>query len=168
MEIILREPIENLGGRGDVVQVANGYARNYLLPRKLALPVTDANRRQVARERVAAEAREAVERQDAQSVAARIAAAECVIARRVGGTGTLYGSVTSADIAESLEGQQLTVDKRRIVLTEPIKELGDFVVPVRLHRDVTADLRVTVVREGGAAPPPAAADPEPEAQAESE
>ncbi len=168
MEIILREPIENLGGRGDVVQVANGYARNYLLPRKLALPVTDANRRQVARERVAAEAREAVERKDAQSVAARIAAAECVIARRVGGTGTLYGSVTSADIAESLEGQQLTVDKRRIVLTEPIKELGDFVVPVRLHRDVTADLKVTVVQEGGAAAPPAAADPEPEVQSESE
>ncbi len=162
MEIILREPIENLGGRGDVVLVANGYARNYLLPRKLALPVTDANRRQVERERVAAEAREAVERRDAQSVAARIAATECVIARRVGGTGTLYGSVTSADIAESLEGQQLVVDKRRIVLTEPIKELGDFVVPVRLRRDVSADLRVTVVREGGDDTATAAADPEPE------
>ena len=149
MEIILREPIENLGGRGDVVQVANGYARNYLLPRKLALLVTEANRRQVERERVAAEAREAVERQDARSVAARIAAAECVIARRVGATGTLYGSVTSADIAESLESRQLVVDKRRIVLTEPIKELGDFTVPVKLHRDVTAELKVMVVREGG-------------------
>ena len=166
MEIILREPIENLGGRGDVVLVANGYARNYLLPRKLALPVTEANRRQVERERVAAEAREAVDRQDARSVAARIAAAECVIARRVGGTGTLYGSVTSADIAESLEGQQLVVDKRRIVLTEPIKELGDFVVPVKLHRDVTADLKVTVVREGDTGP--AAADVEPEAESESD
>ena len=168
MEIILREPIENLGGRGDVVQVANGYARNYLLPRKLALPVTETNRRQVERERVAAEAREAVERQDARSVAARIAAAECVIARRVGGTGTLYGSVTSADIAESLEGRELVVDKRRIVLTEPIKELGDFVVPVKLHRDVTADLKVTVVREGGDDPAPAAAGPDAERGGETE
>ena len=163
MEIILREPIENLGGRGDVVQVANGYARNYLLPRKLALPVTPANRRQVERERVAAEAREAVERQDAHGVKARIDAAECVIARRVGGTGTLYGSVTSADIADCLAGQQLTVDKRRIVLTEPIKALGDFVVPVRLHRDVTAALKVTVVQEGGDT-----ASPEPESESETE
>jgi large subunit ribosomal protein L9 len=162
MEIILREPIENLGGRGDVVQVANGYARNYLLPRKLALLVTESNRRQVERERVAAEAREAVERKDARSVAARIAAAECIIARRVGGAGTLYGSVTSADIAESLAGQRLIVDKRRIVLTEPIKELGDFVVPVRLHRDVTADLKVTVVQEGG----DGTAEPESESESE--
>ena len=160
MEIILREPIENLGGRGDVVEVANGYARNYLLPRKLALPVTEANRRKVERERVAAEAREAVERKDAHGVAARIAAAECVIARRVGGTGTLYGSVTSADIAESLEGLQLIVDKRRIVLTEPIKELGEFVVPVKLHRDVSADLKVTVVREGADGAASAATDAE--------
>ena len=168
MEIILREPIENLGGRGDVVEVANGYARNYLLPRKLALPVTEANRRKVERERVAAEAREAVERKDANSVAARIAAAECVIARRVGGTGTLYGSVTSADIAESLEGLQLTVDKRRIVLTEPIKELGEFVVPVKLHRDVSADLKVTVVREGGDGAAPGAADAETGPETDSE
>lgn len=168
MEIILREPIENLGGRGDVVVVANGYARNYLLPRKLALPVTEANRRQVQRERVAAEAREVVERQDAQGVAARITAAECVIARRVGGTGTLYGSVTSADIAESLAGQRLIVDKRRIVLTEPIKELGDFVVPVKLHRNVTADLKVTVVREGADDAVPAAAEPESAAESKSE
>ena len=157
MEIILREPIENLGGRGDVVRVANGYARNYLLPRKLALLVTDANRRQVERERVAVEAWEAVERKDAHGVAARIAAAKCIIARRVGATRTLYGSVTSADIAEALEGQQLVVDKRRIVLTEPIKELGDFVVPIKLHRDVTAELKVAVVQEGGQDTAPAAA-----------
>ena len=167
MEIILREPIENLGGRGDVVRVANGYARNYLLPRKLALPVTGANRRQVERERVAAEAREAVERQDAQGVAARIADAECVIARRVGATGTLYGSVTSADIAEALEERQLAVDKRRIVLTEPIKALGEFVVPVKLHRDVTVELKVSVVEEGAGDPADAPAPPAPESESDS-
>lgn len=146
-ELILRETIEHLGRRGDVVRVANGYARNYLLPRKLALPVTESNRRQVERERAVADLRETEERQAAQSVADRLAAAECIIARRVGETDTLYGSVTSGDIAECLAGQQLTIDKRKIQLDEPIKELGEFTVPVKIHRDVTATLRVHVVKE---------------------
>ena len=146
-ELILRETIEHLGRRGDVVRVANGYARNYLLPRKLALPVTESNRRQVERERAVADLRETEERQAAQSVADRLAAAECIIARRVGETDTLYGSVTSSDIAECLAGQQLTIDKRKIQLDEPIKELGEFTVPVKIHRDVTATLRVHVVKE---------------------
>lgn len=147
VELILRETIDHLGRRGDVVKVANGYARNYLLPRKLALPVTESNRRQVERERVVADQRETEERQAAQGVADRLAAVECTIARRVGETDTLYGSVTSGDIAECLAGQQLTVDKRKIQLDEPIKELGEFTVPVKIHRDVTATLRVRVVKE---------------------
>ena len=147
VELILRETIDHLGRRGDVVKVANGYARNYLLPRKLALLVTESNRRQVERERGVAEQRETEERQAAQSVADRLAAVECAIARRVGGTDTLYGSVTSGDIAEALAAQQLTIDKRKIQLDEPIKELGEFTIPVRIHRDVTASLRVRVVRE---------------------
>lgn len=155
MEIILRETIDNLGRRGEVVSVANGYARNYLLPRRLALPVTEANRRQVEREREVAEAREADDRRAAQGVADRIAAVECVIARRVGETDTLYGSVTSADIAECLEGQQVELDKRKITLKEPIKALGEYAVPVRLHRDVTVELTVKVVRDAPAEPPPA-------------
>ena len=147
MELILREPIENLGRRGDIVRVANGYARNYLLPRKLGLPVTEANRRQVERERVIVEAREAKDRQSAQKIADQVSAVECIVARRVGETGTLYGSVTSADIVESLANLHLMIDKRKIELAEPLKELGDFVVPVRLHRDVKAELKVKVVKE---------------------
>ena len=147
VELILRETIDHLGRRGEVVKVANGYARNYLLPRKLALPVTEANRRQVERERETAEAREAEERQAAQSVADRLEAVDCTIARRVGETDTLYGSVTSGDIAECLASHQLSVEKRKIQLAEPIKELGEFSVPVKIHRDVTATLTVRVVKE---------------------
>lgn len=149
VELILRESIDDLGRRGDVVQVADGYARNYLLPRKLALPVTEAGRRQVERERALAEAREAEERQSAQSLADRVAAAECEIARRVGESDTLYGSVTSADIAGRLAAQGLEIDKRQVRLDEPLKQLGEFTVAVRIHRDVTAEVRVRVVREAG-------------------
>ena len=114
-EVILRDHIDNLGRRGDVVSVAAGYARNYLLPQKLALPVTAANRRQVERERVVVEAREADERGQAERVAERVAAVECiVIPRRVGETGILYGSVTSADIADHLATQGIELDKRTI------------------------------------------------------
>ena len=150
VELILRETIDHLGRRGDVVNVANGYARNYLLPRRLALPVTESNRRQVERERKLADEREAEERQAARNVAERVAAVECVLARRVGETETLYGSVTAADVAEHLAGLELAVDKRAILLDEPIKQLGEFTVPVRIHRDVTVDLRVRVVREEAA------------------
>ena len=147
VELILRESVEHLGRRGEVVNVANGYARNYLLPRKLALPVTGANRHQVAREREVAKAREAEERQAAESLASRVSALDCVIVRRVGETETLYGSVTSADIAEYLASQELPIDKREIQLAEPIKGLGEVTVPIKIHRDVTASLRVRVVPE---------------------
>ena len=147
-ELILRENIDHLGRRGDVVKVAGGYARNYLLPRRLALPVTAANRRQVERERALAEQREAEERQTAQGLADRVAAADCEIARRVGEHDTLYGSVTAVDIAEHLAGQALEIDKRQVQLEEPIKQLGEYTVPVRIRRDVVASVRVRVVREG--------------------
>ena len=147
MEVILRETIDNLGRRGEVVDVKNGYARNYLLPQKLALLVTDTNRRQVEREREAAEAREAEERQVAAGLAERLQSVECVITRRVGETSTLYGSVTSADIAEFYESRQLCVDKRKIQLKEPIKERGDFSIAIRLHPDVVAEVTVKVLKE---------------------
>lgn len=147
MEVILRDHIDNLGRRGDVVRVASGYARNYLLPQKFALPVTPANRRQVERERVVADAREADERARAERFAERLRGIECVIPRRVGETGTLYGSVTSADVADHLGTQDVEVDKRRIQLGEPLKKLGESLVTVRLHRDVSVELTVKVVRE---------------------
>jgi large subunit ribosomal protein L9 len=148
MEVILREHVENLGQRGDVVKVASGYARNYLLPRKLALTVTDGNRKQIERERKVADMREAEERQGAEALAARLAAVEIVIARRVGGTEALYGSVTSADIAESLAGKGFEIERRKIQLADPIKQLGEFQVPIRLHREVTANVKVVVAKEG--------------------
>ena len=148
MEVILREHVENLGQRGDVVKVANGYARNYLLPRKLALTVTEGNRKQIERERKVAETREAEERQGAEAMAARLADVVVTIQRRVGETEALYGSVTSADIAESLAAKGFEVERRRIQLAEPIKHLGEFQVPIRLHRDVTANVNVVVAKEG--------------------
>ena len=147
MEVILREHVDNLGRRGDVVKVADGYARNYLLPRKLALTVTDGNRRQIDRERKIVEAREAEERQAAEALAARIAAIELVVTRRVGENDVLYGSVTAADIVEGLTARGLEIEKRRVQLGEPLKQLGEFQVPIRLHRDVTTEVKVVVAKE---------------------
>lgn len=146
MDVILREHIENLGSRGDVVKVAPGYARNYLLPRKLALLVTGENRRQIERERKVVEAHELAERHDAEGIAARMAQVECVFERRVGEHDTLYGSVTAADIAEALTARQFDIDKRKVHLPEPLKQLGEFAVPVKLHHDVTAQVKVRVAK----------------------
>jgi len=146
IEVILKEPIDTLGGRGDIVKVADGYARNYLLPRKLALAVTQGNKRQVDAERTRAVAREAVERTSATELAARLAQAECVVARRVGDKDVLYGSVTSADVAEGLARLGFEIDKRKIQLDEPIKSLGEFSVPIKLHRDVVAPVKLLVVK----------------------
>jgi len=147
MEIILREHVDNLGRRGEVVKVANGYARNYLLPRKLALLVTDHNKRQIEREREAAEARELEEKTQAEAFAQRLTQAELEIARRVGENDTLYGSVTAADIATALHAKGFEIDKRKIQLGDPIKALGESTVPVKVHRDVIAQVRVKVVAE---------------------
>ncbi len=146
MEVILREHIDKLGRRGDVVKVADGYARNFLLPRKLALPANEGNKRHVERERKIVEVREAQERQGAEELAARLGALELSFARRVGEGDTLYGSVTSADVAEALAARQFELDKRKIQLPEPLKQLGEFKVPVKLHHDVVAELTVKVVK----------------------
>jgi large subunit ribosomal protein L9 len=145
MEVILREHVENLGQRGDVVKVADGYARNFLLPRKLALLATPANMKVVGRQRKIVDAREAEERSDAESLALRMAQLEIVLARRVGEHETLYGSVTAADITDDLATKGFEVDKRKIQLDEPLKQLGEFSVPLKLYRDVVAHLRVRVV-----------------------
>ena len=147
MEVILREHVENLGRRGEVVKVADGYARNYLLPRKLALPVTEGSRRQIERERVKFEAHEAEEKRAAEAIASRLASIEVVIARKVGETDALYGSVTTADIAESLAAQGVELDRRKLQLADAIKKLGDIDVPVKLHREVVASVKVRVVAE---------------------
>lgn len=147
MEVILREHVDNLGRRGDVVKVAAGYARNYLLPRNLALPVTQSSRRQIEREREKAEAKDAEERAGAEAQAQRVSGLDISIARRVGENATMYGSVTSADIAQALKAKGFEIDKRKIVLGDAIKTLGEHTVAVKIHRDVTAEVKVKVVPE---------------------
>jgi large subunit ribosomal protein L9 len=147
MEVILREHVEHLGARGDVVKVTPGYARNYLLPRKLALAVTENNRRQIEREKKLAEARDMEERAAADAVAARLGATQIEIARRVGENDTLYGSVTSADVAQALKDKGFDIDKRKIQLPEPLKALGESTVPVKIHREVVAQVKVRVVAD---------------------
>ena len=148
MEVILREHVDNLGRRGEVVKVADGYARNYLLPRKLALLVTEGNKKQIEREREKFELKEAEEQKVAQAVADRLANVEIEIARKVGETDALFGSVTNADIAEALAAKGFDIDRRKVQLHEPIKQLGEFDVPLKLHREVTAKVKVKVVAEG--------------------
>src|SRR4051812_22983515 len=145
MEVILREHVDNLGRRGDVVKVTPGYARNYLLPRKLALAVTENNRRQIDREKKLAEARDMEEKSAAENVAARLGALDVEIARRVGENDTLYGSVTSADIAQALKDKGFEIDKRKIQMPDPIKALGERTIPVKIHREVVAQIKVRVV-----------------------
>src|SRR3954470_14959376 len=148
MEVILREHVDNLGSRGEIVKVADGYARNYLLPRKLALLATAGNKQQIERERAKFDAKEAEEKKVAEALAAKLSAIDVVIARRVGETDALYGSVTSSDIAEALAAQGFELDRRKLQLNEPIKKIGEVSVPVRLSREVTATLKVRVVAEG--------------------
>ena len=147
MEVILREHVDNLGRRGDIVKVAEGYARNYLLPRRLALAVTEANKRQIERERRIAETREAEEKATAEALAQRLTQLEIEIARRVGENETLYGSVTSADIAHALAAKGFDIEKRKIHMPEPLKALGETRVAVKIHREVIAQVRVKVVPE---------------------
>jgi large subunit ribosomal protein L9 len=149
MEVILREHVENLGERGEIVKVADGYARNYLLPRKLALPANAGNRKHVERERKIVEARESEEKGKAEAIAAKLSAIDVSIARRVGDTEQLYGSVTSGDIADFLKAKGFEIDRRKLILPEPIKAIGEHTVPLKLHREVTVPLKVRVVKEGG-------------------
>jgi large subunit ribosomal protein L9 len=152
MDVILREHVENLGRRGEVVKVADGYARNYLLPRKLALLATDGNKRQIERERVKFDAKELEEKKVAEAVADRLKTLEIEIARKVGETEALYGSVTSGDIAAALLAKGFDIDKRKLQLHDPIKKIGEFDVPIKLHRDVTTNVKVRVVAEGDQKP----------------
>jgi large subunit ribosomal protein L9 len=168
MEVILRDHVENVGKRGEVVKVADGYARNYLLPRKLALVATPGNLKQVERERVKLDLKEAEEKSAADAIAAKMSSIDIVISRRVGETEALYGSVTSADIAEALEKKRHGLDKRKISLREPIKQLGTYNVPVKLHREVVVQLSVRVVAEGKPEATPEALKAAAETEAEKE
>src|SRR5438876_9080180 len=148
-QVLLREDIDKLGARGEVVRVKEGYARNYLLPRKLAVEATTNNVRQIEGERAALAKREAKERSTAELQANQLRNLTLKFERKVGEAGVLYGSVTSMDIAHELKEQGYEMDRRKIVLREPIKRFGNYTVPVRLHRDVTVDLMVSVLGEGG-------------------
>lgn len=147
MEIILREDVEKLGGRGQIVKVADGYARNFLLPRRLAVPATDANRKIIEQERQAHLRREAKEKTSAEELGRMLQAVTVTFAQKAGEQDQLFGSVTSKDVAEALEKQNYHIERRKILLEEPIKQLGEFKVPVRLHREVTVEISVQVVKE---------------------
>jgi large subunit ribosomal protein L9 len=147
MEVILREHVDNLGRRGEIVKVADGYARNYLLPRKMALLATAGNKKVIEREKEKFDATEAEEQKVAQAMADRLAAVDIEIARKVGETDALFGSVTNADIADALKAKGFDLDRRKIQLHDPIKKLGEYDVPVKLHRDVAVTLKVKVTAE---------------------
>ncbi|MGH9784775.1 MAG: 50S ribosomal protein L9 [Terriglobia bacterium] len=147
MELILREDVPKLGRRGDVVEVSDGYGRNFLLPKKLAMRASAGNRKVVEQMKTAAVRREATEQSEAEQLAKMLAAVTVSIARKAGETGTLFGSVTSLDVAEALEKAGYQIDRRKILLEDPLKQLGEFQVPVRLHREVAASVTVQVVAE---------------------
>lgn len=146
--ILLREDVDDLGSRGEIVRVRAGFARNYLLPRKLAVEATVSNVKQIDRERGALLKKEANERATAEGQAQQIGALVLTFARKAGEHGALYGSVTSMDIAETLKERGFEIDRHRIHLREPLKRIGEFQVPLRLHREVTIELQVKVVPEG--------------------
>ncbi len=147
MEVILREDVDKLGHRGQLVKVADGYARNFLLPKRLAVAATESNKNIVEQERKAALRREAKEAADAAELGKMVQTVTVSIAQKAGDNDQLFGSVTSKDIAEALEQQNYQIDRRKIQLPEPIKTLGEFKVPIRLHRDVTVEVTVNVVKE---------------------
>jgi len=144
MEVILREDVAKLGRRGDVIKVAEGYGRNYLLPRGLAMQVNEANKAMIAKERKAHEQRVAKEKAEFQAVADRIATLRYIAPRKVGENDVLYGSVTSGDIGDFLKGKGVEIDKRKVQLDEPIKTLGEHEVKIKLHPEVTATMKLTV------------------------
>ena len=148
MQIILQEDVEKLGNRGEVVEVAEGYARNYLLPRKLALEASAGNLKRLERMRTTFAKREATERGDAEKLAESLNGVSIALMRKAGESDQLFGSVNAADIAEALAAQGFTVDRRKIQLTDPIKLIGEYQVPVKLHRDVVANVKLNVTKEG--------------------
>ena len=144
MEVILKEDIEKLGHRGDVVKVADGYGRNYLLPQKLAIQATAANKAVIDQMKASAVRKLAKEKIEAEELSRQLEAVELLFERKVGENEHLFGSVTSADMAQQLAEKGFTIDRRKISLEEPLKSLGEFHVPIKLHREVTTHLKVTV------------------------
>jgi large subunit ribosomal protein L9 len=144
MEVILKEDVQKLGHRGDVVKVADGYGRNFLLPRKLAIEATPANRAVIEQMKAAAVRRTAKEKSDAEALAKQFAAVHLTFLRKVGERDHLFGSVTAADITQEMEARGFNIDRRKIQLEEPLKTLGDFDVEIKLHRDVAAPIKVTI------------------------
>ena len=149
--VLLREDIDDLGARGEIVKVKAGYARNFLLPRKMAVEATASNVKQIEQERAALLKKAATERATAEGQAAQLGKLTLTFERKVGEHGLLYGSVTSMDVAEALQAKGYEIDRRRISLRDAIKEVGEYTVPVRLHREVTVEVPVVVTPEGGAA-----------------
>ena len=147
MDVILREDVEKLGTRGQLVKVAPGYARNFLLPNKMAVAATESNKKIVEQERQAHLRREAKVEGEAKDLGKMLDTVAITISQKAGENDQLFGSVTSKDIAEALEKQGYTIERRKIALEEPIKTLGEFKVPIRLHREVTAEITVHVVKE---------------------
>jgi large subunit ribosomal protein L9 len=148
MEVILRQDVDKLGRRGDVVKVKEGYGRNFLLPRGLAMAVSEANKAMIAKERKAFDAKLAKEKAECDALAQRISSLRFVAPRKVGEHDVLYGSVTSGDIAEFLKGKGVEIDKRKVLLDEPIKRLGEHEVKIKLHPEVQASLKLLVSKEG--------------------
>jgi large subunit ribosomal protein L9 len=147
MDVILREDIEKLGARGQVVNVAAGYARNFLLPKRLAVAATESNKKIVEQERQAHLRKEAKLKNEAEDLGKMMAGVSVTIAQKAGENDQLFGSVTAKDVAEALERKNFTIDRRKIQLDEPIKQLGEHKVAVRLHRDVSTEITVNVVKE---------------------
>ncbi len=147
VEVLLREDVEHLGRRGQIVRVKAGYARNYLLPRGLAVLATSANVKAIEQERQLLARREARERAQAEELVERLRDLVLVFPRKVGDQDLLFGSVTAMDIAHALAERGIEVDRRKILLEHPIKYLGEYMIPVKVHRDMTAEIRIQVVRE---------------------
>ena len=147
MEVILKEDVNKLGLRGDVVKVADGYGRNFLLPKKLAMEATAANKVVIEQMKQSAVRRSAKEKSEAELLVTQLNQVELVFERKVGENEHLFGSVTASEIAHALEGKGFTIDRRKLQLEEPLRQLGEFHVPVKLHREVTAHVKVTVKAE---------------------
>jgi len=147
MEVILREDIDKLGHRGQIVKVAAGYARNYLLPKRLAVPATEANKKIIEQERQAHLRRDVRAATDAGDLGKLLQGVVVTIAQKAGENDQLFGSVTSKDICEALDRQSFSIERKKIILEDPIRQLGEHTVSIRLHREVTAEIKVNVVRE---------------------
>jgi len=168
MEVILLENVEKLGSRGQMVKVADGYGRNYLLPKNLAIAATPQNRKLIEQQRIRFLKLEAKEKGDAEDLATLLRGVSVTLTRKSGEKGTLFGSVTAMDVAERLAAQGYNIDKRKIALDSPLKVLGEYDVPIKLHRDVTAFIKVRVEAEAETKAQPQAQSPPPSPAPEAE